>query len=357
MRRAITTAFIIITMATAAAAAPDASVKDGSVTKIERDISMMFKKSVENRDSSGKRKSKSTSTGGDSTQSRSNRQSVTENQNSSADVSLGLDVLFASRLLQLEESTAPFSTCRILTSPKLPADFGLSGAIPGGNDPNHSQYLSVYATNNGAVGATKYVGNLAAIKQYRNCLAEYGAVIGQSFLNLTSDLEELGIGDKDIKALGYDDFIQIAEAAMNKAITEGISNNGIKRLYLQAINDKPACFFDASITNIKCGSTVTTISSKPVLMVAGAQMFGSSFAGYQGSYRLSRSWSLADAIEKMKSNSKYSKFANEVSRYSENMESQGRSKEAAAARKKAMELTQGSDKSIGIGGMMPNVHQ
>lgn len=355
MHKAILTAFILIAMVSAAAAAPDASVKDSSVQKIEKDISMMFKKSVENRDSSGKRKSKSTSSGGDSTQSRSNRQSAAQNQNSSADVSLGLDVLFASKLLQLEETTAPFNTCRILSSPKLPVDFGLSAELPGGGiDTIKTQFLSGYATNNGAVGS---VGDVVAIKQYRNCLAEYGAIIGQSYLLLTSDLKELGISNQNIKAIGYDDFIQIAESAMNKAIADGISSKSVKRLYDQIINDKSTCYFDSSITNIKCGSTVTTIASKPVLTVAGVQMFGSSFSGFQGSYRLSRSWSLSDAIEQMKSNSKFERFSKEVSSYAENMESQGKSKEAAAARKKAIELTQGTDKSIGIGGMMPNVHQ
>lgn len=348
-------AAIITIIATQAHASPDASVKSGSVIKTEKDISLMFKKSVEQRDSSGKRKSKSVSTGSDRTSSNSNRHSATEGLSNTADVSLSLDALFAGKILQLEQTTPPFSKCQILSYPKLPADFGLSAERrDGGIDTIKSQYLSAYATSNGAVGS---VADVVAIKNYRDCLAEYGAAIGQAYLYITQDIKELGITGQNIDKMGYDDFISIAEAAMDKTISGEIKSKGIKRLYDQAINDKSTCYFENAINTVKCGASVINIASKPVLTVAGVQVFGTAFSGFSGSFRVSRNWSLSDVIENMKSISKYSKFASEVSTYAEGMESQGRSKEAAAARKKAIELTSGADRSIGLGGMLPNINQ
>ncbi len=355
MRKTILAAIITLAAASVAMASPDVSVKDSSVQKIERDISMMFKKSVENRDSSGKRKSKSTSTGSDSTQSHSNRSSETEGMNNSADVNLSLDVLFASKILQLEETTLPYSTCKLLSRPKLPADFGITAEMaPGAIDSIKSQFLSSYASSNGAIDSLADVAN---IRSYRDCMADYGATIGQAYLYLSSDVQELGATGQSIKNMGYDDFVSIAEAALDKAVSGGIQSKSIKKLHNQAVGYHSTCFFEANITTIKCGSTVSTIASKPTLAVAGIQMYGNAFAGFQGSFRVSRSWSLSEAVEKMKSVSKYAKFASEVSQYAESMESQGKSKEAAAARKKAVELSTGGDRSIGMGGMMPNIHQ
>lgn len=156
-----------------------------------------------------------------------------------------------------------------------------------------------------------------------------------------------------VKGMGYDDFVMLADGALNRAIQNGITNQTITRMHDRAIADTSHCQFERSIENIKCGSTLITISTKPTLIISGVTWYGDKFAGYQGVYKVSRSWSYQDAIEKLKSVSKYSKMAHEVSKFAEEMESKGRSKEAALVRKKAWELAKSGKQVVSPTKFMP----
>lgn len=50
-------------------------------------------------------------------------------QNTGADVTLPLEVVFIDRIAEFEKNIEPFFKCRIITAPLLPRDFGLSAEI------------------------------------------------------------------------------------------------------------------------------------------------------------------------------------------------------------------------------------
>lgn len=75
--------------------------------------------------------------------------------------------------------------------------------------------------------------------------------------------------------------------------------------------------------------------------------------GYSGSYKISKSWSYQDAIEKLKSISKYSKWAVEVAKYSEQLESQGKTKEATMLKKRAWEIAKSGKYTVSPSKLIP----
>ncbi len=275
-----------------------------------------------------------------------------------ADVTLPLEAVFLDLIAQMEiNNIKPFGVCRIATEPQLPRDFGLSAEIrPGIIDTIKADYLSKAAQSNSFI---RGIADEQAIRQYRNCLVQYGAIIAQAYLNLSADIDNLGASvskDKDgnitVRGLGYEDFISLADSALQKAL-KGITNSTIRRKLDRTLQDSRPCKFDRSVENIKCGSSLIILSTKPQLFVSGIEFYGQRFAGFQGAYKVSKSWSYQDAIEKLKSTSKYAKWALEVSKYAEKMESQGRAKDATLVRKKAWELAKSGKQVVPPTKFMP----
>ena len=337
----------------------DTSTDTSKTKKTDKEQSQSLKKSQEEKESKGKKKSDTSSTGVDRQTQEAIKAIGQAMSQSGADVTLPLEAVFLDRIAEMEMTAEPFKTCRIATQPKLSRDFGLSAEIrPGVIDTIKADYLSKAAQSNNYV---RDLTNEQAVRQYRNCLVQYGAVIAQAYLYLTADLNGLQISiskDKDgnieVKGMGYDDFIILANAALQKAL-QGITNSTIKRTYDRTVSDNSPCQLDRSIENIKCGSSLIVLGAKPQLYVSGIQWYGDRFAGYQGSYKVSRSWSYQDAIEKLKSTSKYSKWASEVSKYAEELESQGKTKEATLVKKKAWELAKSGKQSVSPAKLIPGL--
>ncbi|MDA8338366.1 MAG: hypothetical protein M0Z70_03575 [Nitrospiraceae bacterium] len=263
---------------------------------------------------------------------------------------------------QARENFKMIQECKIASNPKLPRDFGLSAELrPGVIDTIKADYLSKAAQSNSYIKDNVGLMGEIAVQAYRNCLAAYGATIAQAYLNLTADLNDLKAsvskdenGNITVRGMGYDDFIILADAALQKALKD-ITNSTIKRTYERATQDNSPCQFDRSIENIKCGSSLIILGTKPQLFISGVQWYGERFAGYQGAYKVSKSWSYQDAIEKLKSTSKYSKWASEVSKYAEELESQGKTREATLVRKKAWELAKSGKQSVSPAKLIPGL--
>lgn len=263
---------------------------------------------------------------------------------------------------EYKENLQMLQGCKVASNPQLPRDFGLSAEYrPGVIDMIRADYLTKAAQSNNYIKDIVGLMKEIEVLSYRNCLAHYGATIAQAYLYLTSDLNDLKIsvskdenGNIAVKGMGYDDFIILADSALQKAL-HGITNSTIKRTYDRATQDNSPCQFDRSIENIKCGSSLIILGAKPQLYVSGVQWYGDRFAGYQGAYKVSKLWSYQDAIEKLKSTSKYSKFAHEVSKYAEELESQGKTKEATLVKKKAWELAKSGKQAVSPSKLMPGM--
>lgn len=334
---------IIFSPVLSSATSMDTNTDRGITHRDNKELSQSSKESKEKKESKGKRKSKSNSTGVDKQTSEAIKAVENEANNTASDVVLDIQAVFLDRITEFESDTEPFKSCKIATMPRLSRDFGLTAEIrPGVIDAVKSEFLSKAGESNSAVAG---IGDEVEIRAYRDCLIHYGAIIAQAYLNLTGDINSLKAGpQKDdkgniiIKGMGYDDFILLSESALQEAIRE-INNKTIKKTLFRVINDKTPCRFERSANSgvIQCGSAQITLSSKPILIVSSVVWYGDKFGGFSGSYRVSKGWSLSDAIEKLKSTSSYARLANDVSVYAEELESQGKTKEAVEARKKAWE--------------------
>ncbi|MDA8171163.1 MAG: hypothetical protein M0Z48_04955 [Nitrospiraceae bacterium] len=127
-----------------------------------------------------------------------------------------------------------------------------------------------------------------AVRKYRDCLANYGAIIGQAYLYLTEDLDSIRgsvrkdrSGHIDVRGMGYDDFVSLAQGALQRAI-KNIQNPTIRNMEVRATTDGGPCRFDRETTNIKCGPDLMIIGTKPQLFVSGIEFYGEKFAGYAG---------------------------------------------------------------------------
>ncbi len=337
----------------------DASVDTGKQKKIDKEKSQNIKKSKEKKKSKGEKESKTISKGLDKQTQEAIKQIEQAMNSKGVDITLSLETLFLNSLIKYEKDTEPFLTCKVISKPKLPADFELTAEIrPGVIDTIKASYIS------NAVQSRAYIANIAdedSIREYRNCLSLYGSIIGQAYLYLTSDITEVEAevskddrGDIIVSGLNYSDFILLANTSISRAITS-VEDPLIKEMYQNAIRDTSPCQFDISIENIKCGNTLVTLSTKPALMVAGIKVFGDSFSGFTGTFKVSQGWSYSDAIEKLKSTSAYNKFADEVSKYTERLESRGKNKEATLVKKKAWELAKSGKQAISLSQFLPSI--
>ena len=116
---------------------------------------------------------------------------------------------------------------------------------------------------------------------------------------------------------------------------------------------KNKCQFFEKIDNIRCLDLIISIASKPQLFVSNSAWFGDKYAGIASAYKVSKNWSYADAVEKLKSTSRFSKVANEVSRYAEELESQGKTKEAVMVKKKLFELAKSGKQNVSLADLTP----
>jgi hypothetical protein len=338
----------------------DTSVDTQKSIKTDKEKSQSLKKSQEQKDTKGKKKSDTASIGRDKTDSDTIKAIGQAMSSAGADITMPLEVVFLDRIAEFEKDTNPFAQCKVVTAPKPGRDFGLSAEVrPGVIDTIKADYLAK------AAQSSSYIADIAdeqGIRSYRDCLAYYGAVIAQAYIYLTQDLQDLKVsvtksrnGEINVKGMGYEDFILLADAALQKAL-QGFTNGTIKKVYERIVNDIGACQFDRSVENIKCGSSLITLGTIPKLAHGGIHVYGGQYMGYQGSYKLSKSWSYQDAIEKLKATSKYSKWAAEVAKYSEELESQGRTKEATMVRKKAWEIAKSGKQTVNVSQLLQPVH-
>lgn len=384
-----------------------AEVDETQTEKVDNSQNLSTRQNKEKRKSTGKRKSTSESTGNDKQWQDAKRDVEQEQNNTSADITMPLEGLFMVQILKLEKTTPPFSQCRLMTHPKQVRDYGLS-AIVGTNDvdSNLAQNLTGLANSNGPVGDFQ-TANVLMLKNTKRCMAFYGGIIAQAFLNTERAIAALTVtpaihpepvkqapakyvkkvngrivnagkttapaeqkafgkgvkivtdeqGRRRITGIGHDDYLALATEALKKALKDGITDERIAFRYDELMQDKGECFFAGSTDRILCGSSLLVLGAKQQLFAAGdVEVYGHSFMGLNGAYRLSKSWSLSKAVEKMASVSQYEKFAKEVNRYAEDMESKGRSLEAAQARSLAIEAMKSGKTGLSLNSIIPGIH-
>jgi len=337
---------LLLSAVSTALAGPSMSKKSSDSQKVEADVSQMWRKSTEQRESDGKRTSKTSSSGSDRQRQQSDRTSGGSQIGGSLDTTLSLDAVFGPGLAELETTgPAPWNTCRLLTAPRLAADLGLSAELPSGFiDVGKGKVLQAAASSNLYIRAVD--ADERAVLDLAHCLAVYGETLKSASLTLSGSLGELAnisrtkSGEVEVRGLGLEDLARLA-----KGLVAVAGEKPFVAKYERQISGP--CRFAGSPDVIQCGSSTVKVGSRPELIVAGVQVYGpGSYGGIQATYKISSSWSYSKQLESMQSISEFARFAAEVSKYAEDLESRGRSKEAAMARKKAVDLASHGEKGM-----------
>ncbi len=208
----------------------------------------------------------------------------------STEVTLSLDALFKPVLLQLEQEVPPWSTCRVMSNPMLPADIRLAAVDKDGFiDTVRAEIINQAAAANmdiSAVGADE-----RRLQDWIQCLALYGSVIGQAYSNLQTSLPKvvkIGRG-KDavvISGLDQESMVVMSKIETDKVLASSVKNKRIRRLYHQILENKSPCRFGNSKEQLVCGPVSVVLAPRTKMFISGVEFFGDQFAGYAGTIKL-----------------------------------------------------------------------
>lgn len=288
------------------------------------------------------------------------------------DISKPAQTVFIDFLIELEQNPDMLANVpkqglveaikmQILSNPKLLSDFGLGSKITEyAIDATRAEFLAKSAGTNGNIAA---LTDEEPIREYIQALAIYGAIVGQSYIYLNEEIGKLdnalhttgkkgritkGVRDIKVEAVGSADFDILARSALYKVFQTGITDTMLKRTMERALNNKSQCRFAKSgdMDGIACGEIKLRLDSPPELLIAGVQWAGSSFAGYQGSYKMSSSWSYSQTLDKLQSVSQSSRIAVEYAKRAEDAESKGKGAEAVIAIKQGVDVSSKTNNSV-----------
>jgi hypothetical protein len=306
----------------------DTSTSTSKGTRTGKEKSITTKKTIEQRSATGKRKSHSTSTGLDKQTSEIIRSLEDLRQNRDLDVSVQMEGLFLDMLRELEQTNEKFSRCKVISNPILPSDIGFVTDHTGVVDVVKASWFSQMAQNNAPLEQVVSQEDKQRFLQYRDCLALYGAIIGKAFVNLLSTVKEFESGDR--LDLGYDDLLVLAKDAMQKAIAIPLP--------WEHITQNNRCRIDGTTERISCGPVTVILKAPPQMWVGSVQWYGERFGGYAGTYRVSAGWSWQKALEHLRNTTRYARWAEEVSKYSEELSARGKARDAVLVKRKAWEI-------------------
>ena len=340
------------------ALAVDLGVDAGKNQRLDREKSSTTRTSEEKRKSSGQKTSETRTSGSEHQDQNIIKRTSQEMKNSSLDLTLSLGDVFGVNMALMENNN-PKLKYKLFSKPRKPADFGLSAELaPGVIDSIKSDLLGKAAASNCLVSTVG--GSNEKLRQYKNAVALYSVIIGQAYLYLSSDLAALGnTGQRDkngaitINRIGYDDLLTLAEGALIKA-TNKITDKRLKKIYQAIIMDKTPCRFAGTITSIQCGLSVFEVGNNPKLTALGMILYGNGrYGGFEATYKVSSGWSYNQAVDHLKTTSKYKKMAQEVSDYADSMTAKGRAREAVMAKKLAWSRAKSGKAGLSLGKFIP----
>jgi len=343
-----------------------ADVEGSKGQKKEETKTLEEKKSIEKRKSQSKRKGTSDTSGKDKTKSQAVRDVRQAMNQQSVDLSRSLDVIFLQNIQEWERNgREPFKRCRITTRPSLPADFGLTAQLDANTiDTIMASWLQQAAASNAPLPADAQLGILA----YRDCIAQYGAIIAEAYLVLNEHLKDVKAQVKPtqkdgllVRDLSLQDFELLAADALQEAVnhveTGDFLDPQIQRTYANLLGAQ-SCTWNGTVEQIRCGAAHITLSASPQLVFANIPIYGQGgYYGFRAEYKLSNNYSLSQAMEDLAQSSEFNKWAKEVSNFAEDLEAKGQLKDAVLARRNAWETMQNGKVGVGISHLLPSVHQ
>ena len=291
-----------------------------------QDRTMSLKKSIENKISN------LTSHGSDSTASRTDR------LNGSLGGGGGLDLSIPSRALIPED----------IIQYKLPADFGLAARANGAwINTSYQEYISQQAKSGALVSNIAGENGEKDLREYLYSVATFGARAGQAQIILNNWAAKIGkikrskSGALEVSGLGSDDLVTLAAGAWQKA--EYLTDTRLLSDLDNIRNDQTSCRLSGDPATIQCGAAVLHLSTPPSLKYRDVDWYGGAFAGINGIYKVSSSWSWSKALENAKSNSTF------VKKQADELEASGEAFDAVMARKQAVEKSRTNRSTLSSG--------
>jgi hypothetical protein len=129
----------------------------------------------------------------------------------------------------------------------------------------------------------------------------------------------------------------MANEALDRTIKDGFTAKRLKAQADRLMSSKAPCRFDKTVDSIQCGPMLMSLGTAPQLIAENIKWYGDSFAGFQGSFKVSTGYSLTDSLEKLASTSEYEKIAHDVQKYAEEQKNKGNGFEANRVKKKLVD--------------------
>lgn len=172
-------------------------------------------------------------------------------------VEVSLDSLIFAEIAKLETQKEPYQSCRLITNPPLPADFGLTAEVrPDVIDIYKSEYLTKAAQSNVNVAD---IADLEKLKQYTICIAQYAEVASKILQSVRSSYNSISDLQKHISLL-------VSQYSTQKSsVSSQIENINFKQ-----------CRFADSINRIQCKQLYIEIADRPKLLLNKQKIFADS---------------------------------------------------------------------------------
>ena len=322
----------------------------GSENKVNnaKEQSVQQKKTLEQKQSWGKKKTKTTSTKltQEEKQAIEHAKEITSGFHISVTVPVSTVIVPAVVSLEHNGNLALFRECKVFSQQRTLANF-LQFEHDGVIDLIAKQYYENAAAQGGTV-------QCAACVKYARCLVNYGAVLAQATINLVNDLNGLEqSGIVKVKKITN-------KNGKTTLVVKGISFETLKNMFeaeIIKVEKTHAGYFFNLIKGIKLSGDVVRLQhniqgfliennghSVYVVVLRECKIDGmpwmstEAFGGVAFNIQISRGWSYKDALDQLKESSKLKEKAEQVEKFAEYLKSKGMAKEYATLLKKAVEM-------------------
>lgn len=313
-----------------------------------KEQSVQQKKTLEQKQSWGKKKTKTSSTKltQEEKQAIEHAKEITSGFHISVTVPVSTVIVPAVVDLEHNGNLALFRECKVFSRQRTLANF-LQFEHDGVVDLIAKQYYENVAAQGGTVQCADCV-------RYARCLVNYGAVLAQATINLVNDLnglEQSGIvkvkkiTNKDgkttlvVKGISFETLKNMFEAEIIKAerthagyffnLIEGVRLTG-DTVRLQ--HNMQGFLIESN------GHSVYVVVPRECKIDGMPWVSEEAFGGITFNVQVSRGWSYKDALNQLKESSKLKEKAEQVEKFAEYLKSRGMAKEYATLLKKAVEL-------------------
>lgn len=172
-------------------------------------------------------------------------------------VEVSLDSLIFAEIAKLELSREPYQSCRLITNPPLPADFGITAEAGSGIiDVYKAEYLAKAAQSNVNVSE---IADTQKLKQYALCITQYAELVSKVLQNIQNSYNSITDLQKHISQL-------VSQYA-------NVQSSILKQI--QNINFNQCRFADAN-NRIQCSQLHIEIADMPKLMISKQKIFADS---------------------------------------------------------------------------------